>query len=1492
MEKKKKTYPHHRRWKWLLITLGLVVVMVIGFRIAIQSDWVFDKIRDIGLQQVNKQLNGTIEVESIRGNLLDGFTIHQLKLSNENGKSVFEADSVTVQYRFLDLIRTPYRIDHLHIVGGKAYLIQESDSTWNVMTLLKERRLPEDDPGFESIHWQVDQVQISDLELDIRSEYLFPDEYLRIAQMDAQFSAGQKASGFYGTLSSLEFDLHEARLPQEIEVGISGDYADDRVTLETLVFNTGRSLLSGSVSMVNTEQIRADLALSPLSWNDLALYTEEIPLKQNLNIALHAAGNFNDLILGIIVQSEGLERFELSVNLQPKNAFLMNSFNMEIDQLNLPVLTEIDEWPIIEYIRVDGDGQFMANTIKETIWEGNAVVTGFMMDEYRFDQLEIGYDLNAGELNAVAQLGYLEQHVDLTTKILNVFDDQSEWMVQLNSTDLNLAGWFSNVEMDLESELNLMADLYGSGLSRETFNMAGSIDITESRFGDQPFNQILLNGELNRYGITGTLDAELSQSRLESRFEIKNLGELPDYEFAAKLIQFNAAELTGFENFPTYINGHIEGEGSGFEVEQMMMNAIAVIDSSVINSEEFEMFMAEFRIADQYLFIDEGLLESPIADASFTLQHHLTNFLDSENRLNFNASLKDLYPLAPLFGRERLESEGVISGTMERNPNGILEFNGELDLENIAIDALFNAEKIVGMVNALIMDQSEIELQLNIQSPEVYDMKVQDMIISSTARLEDDSTISGILDFQLMNGGQSSLQQSGSYSIRPDDIRMITSTLIFESAQRTLSLTQPFELQYKNEVFRSDTLSISTDNRDAWLSLWIPHLDSLQQHISLDAENLNVGLLQRTFMENGFFEGYLSGSVEWMNSSEDLLVSATGRLNQFEFEGGEMDSIRFNLSIEDEWLDAGVNSWHLDKQLIAATLRVPYLPGDPFTFDDQIFERDVTGSLRLMDSELRYWLSFMPDGVPEQTEGLISIELDLQGIAGSPGLVGNLTVDNGIFSGIGIDQLSVDLNYLHDERETDLNGFVTKDGKQVLEFDSKLPFLVDLKRAKVILPSDQDEIFTNLTTSDFDLGMINNYLNPLRFRNVAGRLNGNLRISGELSDMQIIGDMNLTGGSMQVVPAGITLGGIRSTINFEPGRINLQQFSMNSGPGSFQANGFVELDNLTPNDIDIEYRANQFRLANTSEYNAVVNSRARFTGTFEDPRLIGNLSFLNGFVNLQNFGDRAVETVTLDDEEEPEPLPFYENLTMEMDVSFNRQFLIRNRQYLDMEIEIGGQLDLLKEKNEEIQMFGTLEGVRGYARPLGKNFELNEAILSFSGPVDNPQINIVTQHEPIQAVGVTIFYIIDGSLQDPEFRFDSTPEMELQDIISYTLFGKPFYNLESWEQVVAGSGGSPSAADYALDVLLDRVEMLASQRLGIDVVQIDNIRSGSSNTTSIKTGWYLNRRTFFAILNEVGGSRPKTLFLLEYLLTENLELIIMQGDDSREGVDLRWKLDY
>lgn len=228
-----------------------------------------------------------------------------------------------------------------------------------------------------------------------------------------------------------------------------------------------------------------------------------------------------------------------------------------------------------------------------------------------------------------------------------------------------------------------------------------------------------------------------------------------------------------------------------------------------------------------------------------------------------------------------------------------------------------------------------------------------------------------------------------------------------------------------------------------------------------------------------------------------------------------------------------------------------------------------------------------------------------------------------------------------------------------------------------------------------------------------------------------------------------------------------------------------------------------------------------------------------------------------------------------------------------MEIELDGQLDLLKDAGSDLQVFGTLNTTDGYAEPLGKRFELEEGSLTFTGPPDNPRIFVRTLYEPPQAEQeVQIWYIIEGTVEDPEFRYDSNPPMDLAGIISYTLFGQPYFKLNPAEQSVASFSSSNAAADLAMEVLVDRLESVATRRLGIDVVRIENTRVGGDSGTSITTGWYINPKVFFAIQNVITGSTPTTGFYLEYYLQEDLKLILSQGNENRQGIDLQWEHDY
>lgn len=98
--------------------------------------------------------------------------------------------------------------------------------------------------------------------------------------------------------------------------------------------------------------------------------------------------------------------------------------------------------------------------------------------------------------------------------------------------------------------------------------------------------------------------------------------------------------------------------------------------------------------------------------------------------------------------------------------------------------------------------------------------------------------------------------------------------------------------------------------------------------------------------------------------------------------------------------------------------------------------------------------------------------------------------------------------------------------------------------------------------------------------------------------------------------------------------------------------------------------------------------------------------------------------------------------------------------------------------------------------------------------------------------------------------------------------------------------------ELTYEVLLGRAEDLAVDRLGLDVVQVSSYTVGLERATAIQTGWYLSPSTYFGIIHEVYETTPRTLFRLEYALKENLELVLTQGNDRRQGIDLLWGNDY
>ena len=1483
METEKIPY-HKRRWFTVSAVLLSLVLLIVGIRFALKSHWLLNQLRMIAENRISSTLNGDVSIGSIRGDLLNGITIYDFHLKDEGGNTVATFDSLFTNYSFRKLINKPVELDQLYLYGLFVYLKEDEERNWNIVNVIPE--LDEPDELAEPFFWQVNDIRLSQSAIEIKSVSL-PDTTIKLTDMGFHSSVAYRSRGWDGSLRNLSFNVEGTRFEGPVEFGLDASAANKTITLEKLVIGTGKTILESNATLDEAlTEIRGDIKLNPLAWMDMASYADDLPIERDLSVELSVSGSLKELQLNLTASAAGLESLSFESLLHLDESFSVSMMKLDMNTINLPILTGIEDTPFIGNFAFNGEGEILLNAIEESTFDGDFTLQSIRADTMTIDRIHTIYSLAGTKSELLTTIEKERELITLTALLENPFSDLPNWSVNLRSDALNLAVLLQNP--DLDSELNIRANLIGKGYSLSSEPILLSTSVTDSRFGDQPFSLFAFDGLVTAEDLKGELDFRIQESRIHGLFSTTNWQNIPAYQFSLDMEKFNTAELTGLEDFPTYLNAALTGNGRYFDVENLELFSTVQFDSSIVNGEPIQKLQAEFQVQNQILTVSDAALESPIADGNFTARQNISDLTDLNNSLEFDLTFKDINALAPLFGLDYLQSDGTLTGRLGRSVGGVLEFDGNLNLEHIEADTLLTADRLSGDIKVTLFDQPEVNLIMSLIRPTYSEITIQEIRFNTQSTLAENH-IYGSLSAVIEDDG-TAFRHSGTFSYTDVQFSLLTESLQFQTPVRTLSLQESFELLFADDVLTMEPLRISSDDNASHLVFEIVRIDEFFTHLKADARLLNLGSLQQAIMDEPLFEAYATGNLEFIQSTDSLFIQSAILLEQIRMDEGEMDSLAFSIDLSEEYLNFKLDAWHLQEKIAEAAAIVPFQFGDPLTFEPAFFENSVTGYFELFETNPTYLSSFV--GQELLTEGTISFRADVAGTAGKPALKGTLNLINTFVSGIAVDSTHVDFNYEHENSKISFDGFIVSMGDRVAEFNAALPLHIDLQRLEVILPDESDEVFVDINTEDFNLTLFNDFADSDVIRDIRGRLNGNVILSGTLAELETAGRMSLTGGNLRIMPLNITLSGIQSQVSFMQDRLLLDSFSMSSGPGRFTASGELALIDLVPGDMSLQFNANQFRIANTSDANAIIDLSGQLTGTIQQPDLKGQINFRSGFINLQNFGERSVEAVVLDDEPDPFTFAFYDSLSMEMDVVFSRQFFVRNRQFLDMEIVLGGSVDLLKERNQDLQMFGTLEGVRGYARPLGKNFILEEGTVAFYGPVEDPQLNIRTSFSPPQPqADVKIWYIIEGTLQDPEFRFDSEPYLELQDIISYTLFGQPFYALDSWQQVVSGSGGT-TATDVAMDLLLDRVESIASQQLGIDVVQIDNSRSGSNSTTSIKTGWYINNRTFFAILNEISSTSPKTLFILEYLLRENLELIITQGDDSREGIDLRWRHDY
>lgn len=1493
-EQAPKPVKKRRWWPWILLLC--LLLMGIGLRMALKADWFFELIRAQAVEIVSETTGADFQLDRMEGDLLSGIRLYgaRLTLNGENEPAI-HLDTLEVDYRLRPLLRRNIEIPRMHLSGLGIRAVQLPDSSWNLMTLVPEH----DDEEAEAAGPFGFTVQLIDFELrrttlDVTAPLLLPDERLRIEDLLARVSLTYSDDRISAGLHELSLLLREGRLPEPIRFETAASLEDERITLDRLVLSTGRSLLEAEAAF-NTEstKLEAELTTGRISRADLLAYLDEVPAFDTASLHFAAGGSLRDFETGILLHAPGLLRLDLQARLAVEPEPLLRSLRLELAELNLPALTmddTLDATAGVFLAEIEGE-------IPLNRYEASVADIRLSLAEARFEQIglhrfEATLGLRGDVLTGRTTLRIDgRQQADADFRLAQLWAERPQWQLNARFRDLN-PGYFAQDEA-LPGRISGTISVSGEGFEPGTFpwqmNLAlSNPEILEyNQFGDITFAATLTSAQA---GLNLLVDSPGGRISLEG-----NLTDwqqpVPSWVFGLTFDELDAAVIANLEDVPTFLNGRAQLEGSGLSMDNLVTRLETSLSNSRVLGEPFDRFDFVAEIADGILHLRDGEIGSRFLNGQITARQRLDDFTDIDNRLNLDLEISNLQAFAGFLGAELLQANGRIAGVI-RPVNNTPVFEASLLFEQFRMDE-FSIQQIEGSLIARLQEEPELRLELGLHQPAYNEMQIADITLLNETRIAAEET-TGELTFKILRTSDFGLFHEANFRIA-DTITYQTTLLSLLEDGFQLTLEEAFTVEITGEgrgqEVRMEPLRMSSEN-GASLALQAAYGPNMRTELEFTADRLDIGAVQEALMEERLAELFFSGKVSLLLDENLLQLDVDTELTDIRYDGLAFDRFALRTNILNERMRISSSLDLSDTRLMEAQFSLPFRLGDIEDFPDSFYDEVVEGYLVVPEQNLEKYRTFMDRNGLAGLSGRFGVDSRLSGTAGAPGLNLRMDLSQARASGVSIENFFLEATYKNEQAVLALNSELRSLGQVAAAFSGTLPFFVDMRTLSVVEPEGNEGIQIEARTRDFDLAAFSEFLDPQVIRGLRGRLNADITVTGTAGAPKPNGTLHLSDGRFQLVENNVVISRVAANAEIRPDRFIVHELRAESS-GSFNASGYVTLTDFQPDVFSMDVNMRNFRAFNTRDLETFISMGARLEGTLETPVLTGNLTVERGYIYLDNFGERQVEQVVLDDDPEPDTFAedFFDALEMEFNVVVTRRFSIRNRSNPELDLALEGNLDVVKAPFADLEVFGNIDTVRGVATTLGRRFDLEQGQIVFSGPPDNPEFDIQLAYRVRREDDILIRYSITGDVDQPEFNFSSEPEMELQDIISYTLFGRPFHALQSWEQGVSGgASATDQVADAALDLLLDRLQSLAADRLGVDVVEIET-SSQSGGGTRIKAGKFLSDRLFVALVQEL-GSDPNSQVIIEYLLRRNLELIITGSDDFRTGVDILWRLDF
>lgn len=388
--------------------------------------------------------------------------------------------------------------------------------------------------------------------------------------------------------------------------------------------------------------------------------------------------------------------------------------------------------------------------------------------------------------------------------------------------------------------------------------------------------------------------------------------------------------------------------------------------------------------------------------------------------------------------------------------------------------------------------------------------------------------------------------------------------------------------------------------------------------------------------------------------------------------------------------------------------------------------------------------------------------------------------------------------------------------------------------------------------------------------NPAGRIAGNVGISGSMQAPEIIGEVGLENGSFGIRRAGISIKEMAVSLRQDSPGLLLLEGHAESGDGSIDIRGMTSVSSDSGIRTELSLKGDAFTLLRLPDW--YVTASPDISVVFDDRelRVNGDLRIPAATINIRGVpesADRPSADVIVHRDAEPLPAP-------------RRQFFVDVRTVLGDEVsfsgfglttELEGGVRITASSVVPVSGAGRVVLREGRYKAYGQTLDIESGELVFNGPLDNPALSVRANRKASDGTVAGIH--LTGTARQLTSRVYSEPPLDDAEALSYLLTGRPLASADS------ADGAMLNQAAFALG--LTTAGSIASRvrdQLGLDTL---GIQGGAENRQFV-AGKRFGERLFveyaYGIIDNLGT------LLLRYQLTSRL--VVESRSGSVRNVDL------